>query len=119
MLGGFALTFLGVLLTLRGRHRLVGWTAFLATTAAALFVLCALGWSLISLAAGVDSSDVALMATLQRWHMSFLYAFVGGIFGFLATLGLSGWLHSRALGIASSAVAVLAATAFLLLIVSI
>ena len=117
LVGGFAFTFVGVLLVAPAQRRVVSWTAGTSMVASAGLVVCALGWSLgastvmvgASLAAGEDVS--ALSASLRRMHLRLSLTFIVSIFLFLTSLGLSGWVRSRVLGVVSTSIAVLAAIA--------
>jgi hypothetical protein len=117
LVGGFAFAFVGVLLVAPQRGRVVSWTAGISMAASAGLVVCALGWSLgasvlmiaTSMDAGADKA--AMSASLNNMHLRLSLVFVMSIALFLISLGLSGWIRSRALGVASTCIAVLAAIA--------
>lgn len=112
VLGGFAFAFVGVLLARSDNARTVAWTAALALPAAACFILCALGWSLIGVwLAGAVANGVLAPGTrppddIAGLHSPLSLMLVVGFLLFLASLGLSGWTYSRRLGWVSTAVAV-------------
>lgn len=120
LVGGFAFAFVGVLLVAPHKSRLVSWTAGISMAASSGLVVCALGWSLgtsvvligASMEAGADKS--ALSASLSNMHLRLSLAFTVSILLFFTCLGLSGWIRSRNLGIASTCIAVLAAIASVL-----
>jgi hypothetical protein len=122
LVGGFAFAFVGVLLVAPLQSRIVSWTAGISMAASAGLVVCALGWSLgasvvlvgASMEAGAERSS--LSASLNIMHLRLSLAFVVSILLFLSSLGLSGWIRSRDLGIVSTCIAVLAAIASVLVL---
>ena len=116
LIGGFAFAFLGVLLTAPSRSRIVEWTAGMAMATAASLIVCVIGWTLmasdvITSAPAKSSGEEFLKVALKlnRMHSRLSILFILGVLLFLASLGLSGWVRSRALGIASTVIALLAA----------
>lgn len=117
LVGGFAFAFVGVLLVAPHKSRIVSWTAGISMAASSGLVVCALGWSLGtsvvlvggSMEAGAYKS--ALSASLNNMHLRLSLAFFVSILLFFTCLGLSGWIRSRNLGIASTCIAALAAIA--------
>ena len=117
VLGGFAVTFLGIVLTLADTRKRVEAVAAVATASAACFFLGALGWALsAALASRVASSSGAAQAELAqqlqtasmlRRPLSML--FLLGVALLFLTLGSGGWLRSRRLGLLTSLIASLAA----------
>lgn len=120
LVGGFAFAFVGVLLVAPLQSRIVSWTAGISMAATSGLVVCALGWSLgasvvlvgTSMEPGADRSS--LLASLNIMHPRLSLMFITSIFLFLCSLGLSGWIRSRNLGVISTCIAVLAAIASLL-----
>ena len=55
-------------------------------------------------------------ASLNPMHSRLSLLFIAGMFLFLATLGLSGWIRSRSLGILSSVVAFVSGVALMLVL---
>lgn len=117
VLGGFAVTFLGIVMTLADARKRVEAVAAVATACAACFFLGALGWALFAaLAARVASSSGPAQAELTqqlqaagvlRRPLSLL--FLLGVALLFITLGASGWLRSRRLGVLTSLIAAMAA----------
>jgi hypothetical protein len=105
VLGGFAVTFLSVVLTIADARRRVGVVLGIATGASACFFVSALGWSLLA-ARGHEAAFVARYEALQQ-PLSLL--FLLGIWLLLALLGISGWLRSRPLGLVTAGIASVAA----------
>lgn len=117
MLGGFVVTFLGVLLCSsdprRRGHRLRASSA----TSAGCLLLAAVGWSLLAAqvelvaAAKGEWADVARRQLEEGLELKRLLGvlFLVGIALLIALIGTSGWLRSRSLGHYTSALAVLLA----------
>ncbi len=109
VLGGFALAFLGVLLTAPD-VRAVTWTTRCAALATGLFTVTALGWALAASGLAADAATSAergreFMARFQTTHRWLSMAFIAGIHVFLASLGIAGWIRSRGMGVFTSLVA--------------
>lgn len=121
LIGGFAFAFLGVLLTAPSRSRLVEWTGGMAMATAASLLVCVIGWTLLSSevvlttpsSAGAEAFRQGA-SKFNRIHSRLSLLFILGMCLFLASLGLSGWIRSRALGIVSIVIALLAAVGFML-----
>ena len=110
-LGGFAATFLGTLLSTRSPRWQAGWAAGCAAIAAASFavaVICATMLAVIlhpSAPARIrESADLGMTRAIAG------LAFLLGMYAMLGSLGLSGWIRSRPLGVVTS-IAAAAATA--------
>lgn len=123
LIGGFAFTFVGVLLVSEHRSRVVSWTSALSMAVSAGLVICALGWSvgasvmLMGAAAPAGADAAELSAALSLMHRRLSLVFIVSILFFFAAMGLSGWVRSRRMGFVSSAIAAVAAAgaAFVLL----
>ena len=122
LVAGFAIAFVGVLITTNSPSRIVGWTAGVSMAAAAGMVVCVLGWTLGASVIALESSQAVapeafrLPDRLLRMHLYLSQVFIFSLFLFLGGLGLSGWVRSRALGIVSTIVAVVALIASLLVL---
>jgi hypothetical protein len=114
VLGGFAFTFLGVLLSRADTRAVVDWTCGVVIASASCFTLCALGWSASAvwiaqgIAGGGAAAGGAESGPVSGIHGPLSLLFVLGVFLFLTSLGLSGWVRSRRLGVASTVLAVAA-----------
>ena len=93
LVGGFAVAFLGVLLTQTSRSRIVEWTAGMALATAAGLIICVVGWTLM--ASHLATTTVAAPAWLNVMHSRLSVLFIGCMLMFLVSLGLSGWVRSR------------------------
>lgn len=111
-LGGFAATFLGTLLTIKSARWQAGWAAGFAAVSAASFavaVLCATMLTILLHPAAPER--VRESANLGPARVIAGLAFLLGMYAMLASLGLSGWIRSRRLGLVSSGAAVVATIA--------
>ena len=106
LLGGFSLAFFGTLLDAGRAHRAVAPTAALALAASSCFLIVTLGntfaASVMSDTAMRARTEVRVIANIPPLSELFLL----GILLLLASFGASGWIRSRRLGVATSAIAV-------------
>ncbi|HZG53841.1 MAG TPA: hypothetical protein VEZ40_17185 [Pyrinomonadaceae bacterium] len=119
LIAGFSLTFLVQLLTAQSQRRVVNWASGFSLAATATMIVCALGWTL-SAAVVIDPRA---QADIARWsssigllHHRLSLTFISGILLFLVALGLCGWVRSRAMGVVSSTIALIAALAALMIL---
>lgn len=115
ILAGFAITFLALLLGHRERSRCLVASMAVTMAAAAGLLVSAVGWTLIGAfltQVVARQGDIAPEVSEFHWiaggHRMLSFAFVAGLFFLNSTLGLSGWLRSRALGVFSTACAIAA-----------
>jgi hypothetical protein len=107
-LGGFAASFLGILLQSQNSRRYVGWAAGAAAISSASFILAVISWTAVALVLHPGAPPgVAKPTFLPQVHSLIFVTFGIGIYGILLSLGLSGWIRSRALGIVTSIAALL------------
>lgn len=114
LIAGFSFAFLAVILTSETKRRVDDWTAGFAIAETAGLIVCALGWTLsvprvLALAAGTAATPFQMPGEMRMIHRSLSLTFIGCFFLFLTSLGLSGWIRSKTLGIASTIIAILAA----------
>jgi hypothetical protein len=110
ILGGFAITFLSVLLTASSVHRVVDWIVGVTAAAAACFVLSALGATFSAVIASETKSG-RLPGEVAALHEPMSLLFLAGTTLLFTALGLSGWLRSRRLGVATVTIAMAAIAA--------
>lgn len=119
LIAGFSLTFLVQLLTAESKRRVVNWTIGFSLAATASMIVCALGWTL-SAAVVIDpraQADIARWSSsLGLLHRRLSLTFTSGILLFLVGMGLCGWVRSRAMGIVSSTIALIAAAAAIMVL---
>ena len=109
-LGGFAATFLGILLQSPNSRRHVGWAAGAAAVASASFILAVISGTALALIFHPGAPpNMAKPTFLPQVRMLIFVTFGSGIYSILLGLGLSGWIRSRQLGIVTSAAALISA----------
>jgi hypothetical protein len=108
-LGGFAATFLGILLQSESSRRHVGWAAGSAAVASASFMIAVIAGTLVALVLKPSAPAGFAAPQFLPWarHV-LLISFALGIYANLLSLGLSGWIRSRSLGLVTSTAALLA-----------
>ncbi|HJT81612.1 MAG TPA: hypothetical protein VJ719_10475 [Chthoniobacterales bacterium] len=107
-LGGFAATFLGILLQSQSSRRHVGLAAGAAAVASALFMVAVIAGTLVALAVSPAAPNNFATPEFVPWaRRVFLVSFALGIYSNLLSLGLSGWIRSRWLGMVTSTAALL------------
>jgi hypothetical protein len=116
-LGGFAATFLGVLLQSPNSRRHVGWAAGAAAVASASFILAVVSGTLLALVVHPGAPPGLTEPTLlPPLRILIFITFIVGIYSSLLSLGLSGWIRSRQLGIVTSVAAFVSAVIALILV---
>lgn len=115
ILAGFAITFLALLLAHKERSRCLSSSMALTMAAAASLLVSAVGWTLIAAFLSqimAQQGDTTPQVFEFHWitggHRMLSFTFVAGLLFFNCTLGLSGWLRNRALGIFSTVCAIAA-----------
>ena len=105
LLGGFSLVLFGTLLDTGRSHRTVGPAAGLALASSSCFLIVTLG---NTFAASVEANPLMrarLGAAIEGQMGPLSMLFLIGILVLLASFGAAGWIRSRRLGIATSAIA--------------
>ena len=109
-LGGFAATFLGILLQSPSSRRHVGWAAGAAAVASASFILAVISGTLLAVVLHPGApANIAKPTFLPQVRVLMFITFAIGIYSTLLSLGLSGWIRSRQLGIVTSVAALMSA----------
>src|SRR3954453_8174418 len=107
-LGGFAATFLGILLQSNSPRPHVGWAAGAAAVASASFIIAVIAGTLVALVVNPSAPEGFATPQFLPWARQILISSFGlGIYANLLSLGLSGWIRSRSLGIFTSTAALL------------
>jgi len=112
VLAGFAFAFYGTLLVAAREHRAGAWAAFFAVAASVAFLPVTLGMTFGAVRAANqarESSVSNLAADPQIGLLSML--FLSGVVFLLASFGISGWMRSRGLGIATTSLSLIGALA--------
>jgi len=94
LLGGFALTFLGAILSQNDTKKLTSAMVIISALTATMFFLCTLGWALFGKASVEDLNELA-----RSKHKYLFIIFIFGIVLFNVLLAMSGWMRSRNVGI--------------------
>jgi hypothetical protein len=117
LVAGFSFAFLGALLVSSLQHRIIDWVVSFSTISIAGLLVCALAWTLgasrMALYNGTDVTQVP--QTFINLNRILSVIFILSFLFFLLTLGLSGWIRSRKLGVISTLIAG-AATIFFIVI---
>jgi hypothetical protein len=109
-LGGFAATFLGILLQSNSSRRHVGWAAGAAAVASASFMISVIAGTLVALVVNPSAPQGFATPQFLPWARQILFvSFAVGIYSNLLSLGLSGWIRSRALGLVTTIAAFVSA----------
>ena len=107
-LGGFAATFLGILLQSQSSRRHAGWAAAAAAVASASFMIAVIAGTLVGLALNPGAPENFATPQFLPWARRILmFSFALGIYANLLSLGLSGWIRSRSLGLVTSTAALI------------
>lgn len=110
-LAGFAIAFIGVVLTVPKPNPTAGWVAGSAAIAAASFALSVVASTMIALVLHPAApATIKQTAHLQSARIVVGLGFIIGVYSLVTSLGLSGWIRSRALGWLTTSVAVVAAS---------
>lgn len=97
ILGGFAITFLSVLVTTNTKKKIVEWIVCVLFLAASCFVISTLGATFSAvIASGITDGD--LPANVDALYEPISILFMLGIILLFVSLGLTGWLRSEKLG---------------------
>src|SRR3954470_20007781 len=109
-LGGFAATFLGILLQSSSSRRQVGLAAGAAAVASASFIIALIAGTLVAIVVNPEAPPDLATPEFFPWVRSVIFITFGvGIYANLMSLGLSGWIRSRSLGVVTSSAALVAA----------
>jgi hypothetical protein len=105
-LGGFAATFLGILLQSNSPSRPVAWAAGAASVASAAFMLAVIAGTLLALAVHPGAPAGFAAPQFVPWARQILIVSFGiGIYANLVSLALAGWIRTRWLGLVTSGAA--------------
>lgn len=109
VLAGFAFTFYGTLLVASRKHGAGSWAAFMAISASVAFLPVTLGMTFGAVrAAHLPEGEIKVYEAFAQPQIIFLsMLFLAGIIFLFASFGLSGWMHSRKLGLATTVLAAL------------
>jgi len=107
VLAGFSFGFYGVLLSASAQHRTTNLAALLAVMASVAFLLTTLGMTFASAIAANLPNAAKMPSSVLAQQTPLSFCFLFGIALLFGAFGLGGWIRSRSLGIATTAIAVL------------
>lgn len=108
-LGGFAATFLATLLTLNRRDRIITVSIGLSVTSAVAFIVTVVAATMVTAVNHPDAPAIVAASTAGLSRILMTLGFYLGTLSLLATLGCSGFLHSRSVGRLTSGAALVGA----------
>lgn len=117
VLGGFSFTFVSAILSQKSSKKISLWVIGLGLSSAMCFLLAALGWTLLDFRLNSSLSDDEVASIFAGEHQRMVKFLLAGLIFIISSLGLSGWLQSRRLGIISLIICILS-FAFLIDILS-
>ncbi len=115
LVAGFSFAFLGTLIVSSVRNKIIDWIISFSSLSIAGLLICSLTWTLSASRMAIYSSDKInqVPPVFLSLHKKLSFVFISSFFFFLITLGLSGWIRSRRLGIISTVISAIAAILFL------
>jgi hypothetical protein len=112
VLAGFAFAFYGTLLVAAREHRAGTWAAFFAVAASVAFLPVTLGMTFNAARAADQPTELSVSAAATDPQIALLsMLFLSGVIFLLASFGISGWMRSRGLGIATTSLSLIGAIA--------
>jgi hypothetical protein len=112
VLAGFAFAFYGTLLVAAREHRAGAWAAFFAVAASVAFLPVTLGMTFGAVHAADQPREVSVSTAAADPQIALLsMLFVSGVVFLLVSFGISGWMRSRGLGIATTSLSLMGALA--------
>lgn len=115
LIAGFSFAFLGALLVSSINKRIVDWVIGFSIASIAGLLFCSIGWTLsASRMAYYDGTGIKEVPQLFiSMHQKISTVFSLSVFLFLITLGLSGFIRSKKLGIVSGIVSLFSLILFI------
>ena len=112
VLAGFAFAFYGTLLVGAREHRVGAWASFFAVAAAVAFLPVTLGMTFNAVRAANQPIELSVSTAAADPQIALLsMLFLSGVVFLLVSFGISGWMRSRGLGIATTSLSLLGALA--------
>ena len=112
VLAGFAFTFYGTLLVAAREHRTGAWAAFFAVAASVAFLPVTLGMTFGAARAASQPRELTVPTLESDPQIALLsMLFLSGVVFLFASFGISGWMRSRSLGIATTSLSLIGAFA--------
>ena len=112
VLAGFAFAFYRTLLVAAREHRAGAWAAFFAVAASVAFLPVTLGMTFNAVHAANQPRELSVSTAAADPQIALLsMLFLSGVVFLLASFGISGWMRSRGLGIATTSLSLVGALA--------
>jgi len=112
VLAGFAFAFYGTLLVAAREHKAGAWAAFFAVAASVSFLPVTLGMTFNAARSANQSTELSVSTASVDPQIALpSMLFLSGVVFLLASFGISGWMRSRGLGIATTSLSLLGALA--------
>jgi hypothetical protein len=112
VLAGFAFAFYGTLLAAAREHRAGAWASFFAVAASVAFLPATLGMTFNAVRAASQPTEFNVSTAAADPQIALLsMLFLFGVVFLLTSFGISGWMRSRGLGIATTSLSLLGALA--------
>jgi len=120
LVAGFSFAFISVLITSTSGKRITNWVIGFSIASIAGFLICALTWTLNAsrMSIYIQEEVKSIPAVFVSLHRILSLIFTLSFFLFFITLGLTGWIRSKKLGIVSSAISLSASLFFIYLLTS-
>jgi hypothetical protein len=118
LVAGFSFAFLGTLLIHTVKNRIIDWVMTFSILSITGLLICALVWTLSASRMMIYVANAATQVpqAFINLHKTLSFLFIFSFFCFLVTLGLSGWIRSRTMGIISGVIAIMATVFFIVII---
>ena len=117
LVAGFSFAFLGVLLVSSIKLRIIDWVISFSIISISGLLVCSLAWTLTAsrMVLYGDNKMEQIPQVFLSLHKTLSFIFIFSFFLFLVTLGLSGWIRSRTIGIISGLVSLISLIFFILI----
>lgn len=118
LIAGFSFAFLGALLIESVKKKITDWVVTFSILSIAGLIICSCFWTLSAsrMALLLSNNISQVPAEYIGIHKVLSVIFVSSFLFFLVTLGLSGWIRSRVIGLVSGSVSFVAIVFFFLTI---
>jgi hypothetical protein len=117
LVSGFSFAFLGVMLVSSGKKTIINLVIIFSVIAIAGLLICSLAWTLSAsrMALMMDNQVSQVPGSILGIHKFLSVIFILCFFFFLLTLGLSGWIRSRWMGIVTSLICLITIIGFIII----
>ena len=103
-LGGFAATFLATLIVTNSAKKTADWSIGCSAIAASCFVVAVIASVMLTIVLHPEvPSNISAGSSVDKARVVFILGFGLGVYALLGSVGISGWIRSRKLGMVTSA----------------